>query len=134
IPSRAAAIARQRASMSASVVRRARLHVGGGGALFELGAEALDELRVVSGLEDLVELAPVVGDETHALDRHVVNLPPGTPRDQPIVHGDLGALLGDDARADDGLLHVDALADVDDLLSAVELDPGDVRALEEIAE
>src|SRR5262249_38294828 len=58
IPSRAAAIARQRANMSASVLRRARLHVGGVGALFELGAEALDEVRIAPGLENLVELAP----------------------------------------------------------------------------
>src|SRR5712691_2864336 len=102
IESRAAAITTRRGNMSPSVPGRAGLHVGRVGALFELGAQALDELRIVAGLEDLVELAAVVRDQAHALDRHVVGLPPVTVGEHPVVDRNLGALLGDDARADDG--------------------------------
>src|SRR5947207_1950015 len=40
-----------------------------------LDLHLLDQLLVRGGLDDLVELGPVVGDQAHALDDHVVHEP-----------------------------------------------------------
>ena len=52
-----------------------------GGALLLLAAQPLHQALRRGGLDDLVELRPIVGDEAHTLDRHVV--------DQPAVAGTL---------------------------------------------
>src|SRR5499425_804718 len=107
-------------------------------ALFEelvlLGLHALDEGVVAIGLDDLVELRPVVGHEADALDVHVVNHPAVTLLEEAVVHRDFRAVLGDDLGAHGGEITFCALAAVDDLLSPVQLDLGDVGALEEIGE
>src|SRR5262245_25285108 len=52
----------------------------------------------------------------------------------PVVNGDLGVLLGDQARLDNGAVGVHGLTHEPDLLAAVELDLRDVGALEQIGE
>src|SRR5438270_371985 len=93
-----------------------------------------DQLRVRRGLDDLVELGPIVGDEADALDDDVVDEPTIAPLQHPVVHRDLAATLGHDARAHHRLLAIQRIAEIGDLLAAVELDPRDVRALEEVRE
>ena len=99
-----------------------------------LRLELVDELLERGGLDDLVELGAVVGDEAHALDIDVVDEPPGPLLEQSVVDRNLGAALGRDAGGDRGGIAVDALVGVRDLFSAVELDLGDVRSLEQVGE
>jgi len=120
IASTVATISTRRWGMIASVVRCPGLDVGGIRAFVEPDAEPLDELGIVPGLEDLVELAPVVRDEAHAFDGDVVGLPPRAAGEHPVVDGNLGTLPGDDARADNGLVGLHAFPNVRDLLTAVE--------------
>ena len=54
--------------------------------------------------------------------------------EETVVHRHLGAVLGDDLGAHSGEVTIHALAAVDDLLAAVQLDLGDVGALEKVAE
>src|SRR5580765_213360 len=99
-----------------------------------LGPELLDEILERAGLNDLVELGAVVRDQADAFDVDVVHEPSVALLEQPVVDGDLGAVLRDDAGGHGRGLPVHALARVPDLLAAVQLDLRDVRALEEIAE
>src|SRR5262245_6711672 len=85
-----------------------------------------NELGVRRRLDDLVELRPVVGDEADALDDDVVDEPAVGTLQHPVVDRDLGAALGVDARLHDRLVAVERVAEVGDLLAAVELDLGDV--------
>src|SRR5262249_57601284 len=94
-----------------------------------LGLHALHEGVVAVGLDDLVELRAVVGHEADALDVHVVDHPALALLEEAIVHGHLGAVLGDDLRADGGEIALDPLAVVDDLLASVQLDLGYVGSL-----
>src|SRR6185369_5864582 len=52
--------------------------------LLLLRLELLDEVLERGGLDDLVELGAVVGDEAHALDIDVVDEPPGPLLEQPV--------------------------------------------------
>src|SRR5262249_34406611 len=54
--------------------------------------------------------------------------------EEAVVHRDFRAVLGDDLGAHGGEVTFCALAAVDDLLSPVQLDLGDVGALEKIGE
>src|SRR5262249_31118943 len=134
IASTMATITTRRWAMIASVVRCPGLDVSGIGAFVEPDAEPLDELGIVPGLEDLVELAPVVRDEADAFDGDVVGLPPRAAGEHPVVDGNLGTLPGDDARADNGLVGLHAFPNVRDLLTAVHFDARHVGALQQIAE
>src|SRR6266446_6186545 len=99
-----------------------------------LGLHLADQLLVRGGLDDLVELGPVVRDEADALDDHVVDEPAVAVPVHLVLDRDLGAVLGGDAGADRGLIAVDGVAEVGDLLAAVELDLRQVRALEQVGE
>src|ERR1043166_9441174 len=59
-----------------------------------LGPHPLDEIVVRGGLDDLVELRAVVGDQAHAFDDDVVDAPGVLLAQQPIVHRHLATLLG----------------------------------------
>src|SRR5204863_2399451 len=99
-----------------------------------LGAETLDQHVGRGGLDDLVELGPVAGDEADALDGDVVGEPAiAAPRD-PVVDGDLGAALAQEARAHRRVVAIDGLADERDPLAAVLLDATHVRALQQRGE
>src|SRR5207249_7102841 len=63
-----------------------------------LGPHPLDEIVVRGGLDDLVELRAVVGDQAHTFDDDVVDAPAVLLARQPVVHRHLVTLLGDDAR------------------------------------
>src|SRR5438093_4830753 len=99
-----------------------------------LGPHPLDEIVVGGGLDDLVELRAVVGDQAHTFDDDVADAPAVLLARQPVVHRHLVTLLGDDARFHRGLVAVYGLAHVRDLLTLVEVDLADIRRLEEIAE
>src|SRR5262245_12335733 len=99
-----------------------------------LGAELLDQVVVRRGLDDLVELRPVVRDQTHAFDVDVVHEPPIALLREPVVDGHLGPALGDDPRRHAGRVAVQPLVAILDLLAAVQLDLRDVRPLEQVAE
>src|SRR2546425_1421572 len=102
--------------------------------IFDRFAEPLDQVAIGAALEDLVELAPVVGDEADPLDREIVGQPAVAPTQHPVLHRDLAALPGHDTGADDRQLAVHRLAGEGDPLAVVELDLGDVGALEEVTE
>src|SRR6266568_4271568 len=104
------------------------------GELRLLALHRLDETIVAVRLDDLIELRPVIRHETDALDVDVVNHPPVAMPEEPVGDRYLGAVLGDDLGAHGGKVAIHALAAVDDLLAAVQLDLGDVGALEEVAE
>src|SRR5438477_2955159 len=100
-----------------------------------LGAETLDQHVGRGGLDDLVELGPVAGDEADALDGDVVGEPAiAHPRD-PVVDGDLGAALAQEARAHGRVVAIDGLTDERDALAAaVLLDATHVGALQQRGE
>src|SRR5712691_8211957 len=104
------------------------------GELDLLAPHLLDEAVVPARLDDPVELSAVIRHETDAFDAEVVDHPPVAALEEAVVHRHLGAVLDDDVGADGGEVAVHALAAVQDLLSPVELDPGDVGALEEVTE
>src|SRR5438552_10583049 len=93
-----------------------------------------DRLLVRGGLDDLVELGPVVGDEAHALDIDVVDEPSVPALEHPVVDRDFGALLGGEPGLDRRHVAIDGIAGVRDLLAAVPLDLRAVRALEQVGE
>src|SRR5512132_2693257 len=130
------------ASRRATPATRTMAFTGGLGPLrvvlgFEfllLGLHLVDELLVRRRLDDLVELGPVIADQAHALDHHVVREPAVALAQHAVLDRHLGALPGDDLAPHGGVIALDGVADVLDLLAAVQLDLGDVRALEQIAE
>src|SRR5262249_15662526 len=117
---------------SAPARRRAGAWAGRGLGLLRL--ELLHERLVGLGLQDLVDLGPVIGHEADALDDDVVHEPAPVLLVQPVVDGDLGAPLGDDPGLHGRVVAVDAVADVAHLLALVELDLADVRAIEQLGE
>src|SRR6185436_15517269 len=102
--------------------------------LLLLALHLLHELLVGRSRDDLVELRPVVRDQADALDEDVVDEPLVAAEVHPVVDGDLGLRLGDQARLDDRAVGVGGFAHESDLLPAVELDLRDVGALEQIGE
>ena len=103
----------------------------------ELGLRALhllDETIVAVRLDDLIELGPVIQHEADAFDVDVVDHPPVAVLEETVVHRHLGAVLGDDLGADGGEGAIQALAAIDNLFATVELNLGEVGALEEVLE
>src|SRR5262249_27573032 len=84
-----------------------------------LGLHLAHQLPVRRGLDDLVELGPIVRDQADPLDDHVVHEPAVTLLVHLVVDRDLGTVLGGDARAHGGLVALDGVAEVADLLAAV---------------
>ena len=82
----------------------------------------------------MVELGPVVGNEADPLDRHVVDEPALARAVQAKDHGGLLAPAREDARLNRREVPVHRLADEVNALALVELDLGQVRAVEEGAE
>src|SRR5574341_1396575 len=101
-----------------------------------LSLQFLDQLPVRGGLDDLVELRAVVGDEAHALDEDVVDHPPVVPAQQAVVDRHRGALLRVERGLDRRQLaaRTDGVTDVGDPLAGVPLDLGNIRPLQEIGE
>src|SRR5262249_41675970 len=102
------------------------------GKLSQLGLHLLDEALVPARPNDLVELGAVVGHQADTLDVDVVDHPAVTAPEEMVVHGHLRAVLCDDPGADSRKIPVYALAAVEDLLACIQLDLGDVGALEEV--
>src|SRR5919198_2847372 len=102
--------------------------------LFLARLHLLDQILERGCLDDLVELRAVVRHEADALDDDVVDEPALALLEHPVLDRDLAAGLREQLARDHGRLAVDLVADVLDLLAAVQLDLGDVRALEQIAE
>src|SRR5512132_2441140 len=113
---------------------RARARARAGRGLGGARAQPLHQRLVRLGLDDLVELRAVVRHEADTLDDHVVGAPPTVGEAQAVIDGHLGALLRRDQRLDRGLVTLDGLARVDDLLALIEVDLRHVRAVEEIGE
>src|SRR4029453_4149280 len=86
------------------------------------------------GLDDLVELGTVVRDQADAFDDHVVHQPAVARLVHPVLDRDLAAALGDELGLHLGLIALDRVAVVGDLLAAVRLDLAYVRALQQVAE
>src|SRR5882724_6828518 len=121
--------------MMAVTARRSGQPSRGGRAHFFLSRlHLLHQLRVRRGLDDLVELRAVVRNEADALDDDVVDEPAVVLLEHPVLDGDVGARLGDELTQHGGLVALGPVAQVLDLLAAVQLDLRDVRALEEVAE
>src|SRR5262249_60467204 len=80
--------------------------------LLLLRLHLLDEVLKGGGLDDLVELRAVVGDEADTLDDDVVDEPAVALLEHPVVDGDFGALLGDDLGPHDGLIAFAGVAPV----------------------
>src|SRR5262245_3782798 len=100
-----------------------------------LGSELGEQLLEGRLLDDAVELRPVVGDQAHALDHHVVGEPAVTGRMHAVVDGNLGPGFRNDLRAHGGPIAVERLTDVLDAIAArVSLDLADVGALEKVGE
>src|SRR5262249_1886648 len=102
------------------------------GKLSQLGLHLLDEALVPARPNDLVELGAVVGHEADTLDVDVVDHPTVTVPEEMVVHGHLCAVLGDDLCADSRKIPVHALTGLADLLASIQLDLGDVGAVEEV--
>src|SRR5437879_5267139 len=94
----------------------------------------LDEAVVPARLDDPVELGAVIRRETDPFDLDVVDHPSVAANEEAVVRRHLDAVLGDDFGADGSEVAAHALAAVHDLLAAVELDLGNVGALEEVTE
>src|SRR5688500_3063622 len=105
-----------------------------GAELFLARLHLLHEVLEGRRLDDLVELRAIVRDQAHALDHDVVDEPTLALLEHPVLDRDFAACLGEQLALHDGRLALDLVADILDLLAAVELDLRDVGALEQIAE
>src|SRR2546425_1986086 len=132
---------RRNVSRAAGLTRllRRRRGLQGGGlglpALVLLGLELVGEHLVRRARNDPVDLRALVQDQADPLDGDVVHEPAVAHPVHAVVHRHLGARLGDELRADLGLVALDGVAEVLDLLAAAALlDLADVGALEQIGE
>src|SRR5437763_3543795 len=106
-------------------------HMQGSVLLF---ADLLYQLAVGGALDDLVELGPVAVDEAISSEDHVVGAPVLATPEHAVLYGDLGTAPSDDLGLHDRPIAHGVVAHERDLLAAVGLEPGDVGALEEVAE
>src|SRR5207245_7267722 len=97
-------------------------------------AHLVHETSERGSLDDPVELAPVGRDEAHALEQHVVDLPPLPGPVESVLDRNLLLPHGHDLGPHGRVVAVDRLADEEDLLARPVLDLRQVRPLEQIGE
>src|SRR5438132_13380655 len=81
---------------------------------FDLGNlrfHLLDQRRVRSGSNDVVELPAVIAHQAHALDGHVVDQPAIPASDHPVVYGNFLLFLRQHDGAHRGHVAVDRVPD-----------------------
>src|SRR5688572_6077510 len=107
----------------------------GAGLLSRLGLQALDEVAVRLGVDDLVELGAVAGHQAHAGDLHVPHAPAILARAvHQIFDRNLRLVARDDAGLDDGLIAFHGIGHDDHLLAVVTIHASQVGAIDQLGE